>query len=114
MGARPIYLGLSMPNHHTPHSEPGTRHARRPHQESVPALSGAEFLPNGDPSGLSLDQPLLTVDGVAELLAMSPSSVYYLKDNGDLPYVLLGKRIRFSKQDIELYLAGCRRGPRAA
>lgn len=67
-----------------------------------------------DFSTVSLDQPLLTVDGVAQLLAMSPSSVYYLKDNGDLPYVLLGKRIRFSKQDIELYLAGCRRGPRAA
>jgi excisionase family DNA binding protein len=63
---------------------------------------------------VSLDQPLLTVDDVAVLLAMSPSSVYYLKDNGDLPYVLLGKRIRFSKQDIERYLAGCRRGPRAA
>jgi excisionase family DNA binding protein len=103
-----------MPDRHTPHSDPSTRHARRSRLEAAPALSGANLGPSDNSSCLSLDQPLLTVDGVAELLAMSPSSVYYLKDNGALPYVLLGKRIRFSKQDIEQYLAGCRRGPRAA
>jgi excisionase family DNA binding protein len=62
---------------------------------------------------VSLDEPLLTADAVAELLALAPSSVYYLKDNGNLPYVLLGKRIRFSKTDIEQHLAVCRRGPKA-
>jgi hypothetical protein len=41
------------------------------------------------------------------------AATFQMSDNGDLPYVLLGKRIRFSKQDIEQYLAGCRRGPRA-
>jgi excisionase family DNA binding protein len=66
---------------------------------------------HGPANGVSLDEPLLTADAVAELLALAPSSVYYLKDNGDLPYVQLGKRIRFSKPDIERYLASCRRGP---
>jgi excisionase family DNA binding protein len=79
-----------------------------------PGLDQSRFKAAGGHGGsVSLDEPLLTADAVAQLLALAPSSVYYLKDNGDLPYVLVGKRIRFSKLDIERYLAGCRRGPRA-
>jgi excisionase family DNA binding protein len=101
-------LNTDPPIHHTERASASSRTAS--------TASSQDFV-NRDSRGtpaVSLDQPLLTVDGVAELLAMSPSSVYYLKDNGGPPYVLLGKRIRFSKQDIELYLAGCRRGPKAA
>ena len=83
------------------------RHRAADHGSSPSHLKAAEHRLGS----VSLDEPLLTADAVAELLALAPSSVYYLKDNGDLPYVLLGKRIRFSKADIEQYLAGCRRGP---
>jgi excisionase family DNA binding protein len=111
--------GIHIPTNPTPmanHTQRTHRADRATAGSSETAASHLELASRQSQgsSTVSLDQPLLTVDGVAELLAMSPSSVYYLKDNGDLPYVLLGKRIRFSKQDIELYLAGCRRGPRAA
>ena len=49
--------------------------------------------------------PLLTVEAVAELLNVSTTLVYRLKDNGELPFYKIGKgAVRFSMDDIEMYL----------
>ena len=49
--------------------------------------------------------PLLTVEAVAELLNVSTTLVYRLKDEGELPFYKIGKgAVRFSMDDIESYL----------
>jgi excisionase family DNA binding protein len=54
---------------------------------------------------------LLTVAKVAELLSVSPSLVYRLKDDGEIPCYRIGRgAIRFSKEDVERYLAARRIG----
>ncbi len=65
-------------------------------------VAGADRVP--------LDEPLFTAIEVGELLRMSESSVHYLKDQGSLPFIRIGNRIRFSKHDLEAYLADCRCG----
>ena len=68
--------------------------------------------PVGGTGRVPLDEPLFTAIEVGELLRMSESSVHYLKDQGALPFIRIGNRIRFSKHDLEAYLAGCRCGTR--
>jgi len=59
------------------------------------------------------DQPIgplmLTVDGVASLLACSPRTVYRLADSGRMPPpVRLGSLVRWSRQAIDAWVvAGC-------
>lgn len=54
---------------------------------------------------------LLTVVEVAEMLSVSPSLVYRLKDEGEIPCYCIGRgAIRFSLEDVEQYLAGRRVG----
>jgi excisionase family DNA binding protein len=49
---------------------------------------------------------LLTVAEVAEFLSVSPSLVYRLKDDGEIPCYRIGRgAIRFSQEDVERYLA---------
>ena len=49
--------------------------------------------------------PLLTVEAVAELLNVSTTLVYRLKDTGELPFYKIGRgAVRFSMDDIESYL----------
>lgn len=56
-------------------------------------------------------QQLLTVAEVAELLSVSPSLVYRLKDDGEIPCYRIGRgAIRFSHDDVEKYLAARRVG----
>jgi excisionase family DNA binding protein len=97
-----------------------------PHQSSKPATArrktstqnqsaGLGFIsdpnrPQGDTDRVPLDEPLFTAIEVGKLLRMSESSVHYLKDQGALPFIRIGNRIRFSKHDLEEYLAGCRCG----
>ena len=52
--------------------------------------------------------PLMTVNGVAQALAISRDSVYRLVRSGDLRAVRVGERLRFRPVDVEAYLE---RGP---
>lgn len=99
----------------TPHESKTAASTRRkntsPHKESL----GLGFIsrpggPVGGSDRVPLDEPLFTAIEVGELLRMSESSVHYLKDQGTLPFIRIGSRIRFSKQDLEAYLATCRSG----
>jgi excisionase family DNA binding protein len=47
---------------------------------------------------------LLTVAEVAQWLKLSPSGVRHLQQARRLPFIKVGGRIRFSKQDITSYL----------
>lgn len=56
-----------------------------------------------------IDPLMLTVDGVASLLACSPRTVYRLADSGRMPPpVRLGSLVRWSRQAIDAWVvAGC-------
>lgn len=43
------------------------------------------------------ENDLLTVDNMAEVLDASKRTVYRLAENGDLPYVKVGRRLYFPK-----------------
>lgn len=57
-----------------------------------------------DRSELRLDQPLLTVDELAALLAVKPGWVYSAARDGQLPAVRVGKHLRFIRDDIERWI----------
>jgi len=45
-------------------------------------------------------RPLLTIDGLARLLAVDRKTVYQLP----IPYVVVGARRRFRPEDVDAYL----------
>ena len=54
-------------------------------------------------------QPMLTVDGVAKMLACSPRSIYRLADAGRIPPpVRIGGLVRWPRVSLEQWIAeGC-------
>jgi excisionase family DNA binding protein len=53
-----------------------------------------------------LEGPLLTVSGVAELLAVSERMVYYLVADQGLPAIRVGKQtLRFDSEAVRAWLA---------
>jgi excisionase family DNA binding protein len=63
-----------------------------------------------DPDNVTPAEPvMLTVDGVAALLACSPRTVYRLADDGRMPPpVRLGALVRWPRQTIDAWIAaGC-------
>ncbi|HEX7992356.1 MAG TPA: helix-turn-helix domain-containing protein [Streptosporangiaceae bacterium] len=48
---------------------------------------------------------LLTIDQVAERLAVSPRTVRRMVNDGSLPCVRVGRQIRFRPKDIESYFS---------
>ena len=48
---------------------------------------------------MSTDIKFLTIDDVSEMLQVTRSTVYNLKKRG-LPYIKLGKNIRFDQQEV--------------
>ena len=52
---------------------------------------------------------VLTVSQVAVMLALKESSVRYYAKQGRIPYVMLGRNMRFIEQDIIAYLDRLRR-----
>ncbi len=50
-------------------------------------------------------QPLLTIQGVARVLGVSRPTVYALMEREGLPYLKLGKSLRFSPQSVHVWLA---------
>jgi excisionase family DNA binding protein len=51
-----------------------------------------------------LDEPLLTVERVARLLAVKPGWVYTAVRDGVFPHVKVGKHLRFIRRDIEEWI----------
>jgi excisionase family DNA binding protein len=45
----------------------------------------------------------------AEMLNISLSTLYRLKDNYKLPIYRIGNSIRFSANDLNIFLTGCRK-----
>jgi excisionase family DNA binding protein len=50
-------------------------------------------------------QQLLTVEEVARLLALKPSTVRTYAERGSLPCVRIGNRLRFRGSDVGLWIA---------
>ena len=48
---------------------------------------------------MSTDVKFLTIDDVSQMLQVTRSTVYNLKKRG-LPYIKLGKNIRFDQQEV--------------
>ncbi len=48
--------------------------------------------------------PLLNVQEASELLAVPVRGVYRLAELGELPFVKIGERLRFSREQIEEWL----------
>lgn len=45
-------------------------------------------------------EPLLTVGDAAELLQISPRTLYVLVETGRMPFLRLGRSIRFERQAV--------------
>ena len=61
---------------------------------------------NPDISTNVLAQPMLTVDGVAKMLACSPRSIYRLADAGRIPPpVRIGGLVRWPRAALEQWIA---------
>lgn len=59
-----------------------------------------------------LEHQLLTAREVAELLRLPVSTVYELARTERLPHLRIGRAMRFSREDLETYLADvCRSVP---
>ena len=54
---------------------------------------------------LQRDEALLHKDEVAHLLSTTPSHVETLAERGDLHYYRIGRYIRFTRADVQDYLA---------
>lgn len=57
---------------------------------------------------------LLTIEEVAEILRVSKTSVYRLVERCELPFCRVGRTLRFTRKDLESYLAARRVGAAAA
>lgn len=59
----------------------------------------------------STDVELLTVDEAASFLTISKSGIRRLQERRQLPFIKVGTRVRFAKQDLIAYLASHRIEP---
>jgi excisionase family DNA binding protein len=57
---------------------------------------------------------LLTIEEVAECLRVSKTSVYRLVERRELPFCRVGRTLRFTRKDLETYLAARRVASAAA
>jgi excisionase family DNA binding protein len=60
------------------------------------------------PSEVTLNEPLLKADDAAAMLRVSPSWVYEAVRTGRMPCLRIGKHIRFSRADLEVWVRGVR------
>ena len=65
--------------------------------------------------GVQLDEPLLTANEVARLLAVPRSSVYEYarRRHAPLPSIVVGRHRRFYRSDVEAWLTDIRDGQAA-
>jgi excisionase family DNA binding protein len=55
---------------------------------------------------------LLTVDDVAEILRVSPDSVYDYARDGRLASIRFGRSVRFRPEDVEAFITAAAERPR--
>jgi excisionase family DNA binding protein len=60
--------------------------------------------PPQPPAPAVLNEPLLTPNDVSVLLGVKRSTIYELTRSGRLPYVKVGRAIRFLRADLESWL----------
>lgn len=58
------------------------------------------------------DRPLLDIEGAAEHLSVSPHFIRRLVRERRVPFVKLGRLVRFDPADLEAYIEAGRRGAR--
>lgn len=51
---------------------------------------------------------LLTAEETAKLLTVSPRTVWALTKTGELPAIRIGRSVRYSRQDIDAFIAARR------
>jgi putative molybdopterin biosynthesis protein len=56
------------------------------------------------------DNAALTAQDVAYLLKIAKNTVYELVKRGELNHYKVGRKMRFSRPDVENYIAGARAG----
>ena len=61
------------------------------------------------PDGAEIEG-LLTVRDVAEFLHVHPATVRRLITRGEIPFLRIGRSVRLSRSDLELWMAAARRG----
>jgi excisionase family DNA binding protein len=61
--------------------------------------------PDPDVEELKKEAALFTVNDMLEILGISRSTFYTLLKKGQLSYYKVGKRLRFSREDLNRYLA---------
>lgn len=70
----------------------------------------ADLLDISPPVGGPLSEPLLDPQDAAALLSVKPSWVYEAVRSGRLPYLKVGRHIRFLRSDLEGWVMGQRAG----
>ena len=58
---------------------------------------------------MPLEKEFYTVKELAELLQVTPTTIYRLMNRGELAYHQVGRAKRFSREDVEEYLKRARR-----
>lgn len=48
---------------------------------------------------------MLTVKDIAELLSVKPGTVYDWVENNEIPFVRIGRTIRFDREQIDIWIA---------
>lgn len=49
-------------------------------------------------------EPMLDVNDVAQLLRLTPKSVYHMVEMGRLPHVKVGSRVRFTRDQVRTFI----------
>jgi excisionase family DNA binding protein len=57
---------------------------------------------------LGSDAPLMTLEDVSNYLKLKPSKVRSMIFRKEIPYMKIGRLVRFSRQDIDLWLRSVR------
>jgi excisionase family DNA binding protein len=65
-----------------------------------------------DDSESTDNQEILTTPEVAKELRVCSRTVTYRRERGEIPYLKLGRSVRFLRRDIEAYIAAHRIGHR--
>jgi excisionase family DNA binding protein len=54
--------------------------------------------------GIDLSEPLLTAEGAARLLAVRESWIRQAVRDGRVPYIPIGRHVRFHRSDLEAWV----------
>lgn len=51
-----------------------------------------------------MNKTLITEAELAEMLSISKSTLHKLRESGDIPYQMIGSCIRYSQEDIDVWM----------